>query len=119
MKVLRWHDNDMTHFILEKGYPCPRNMSANTVVPGTEDFHAKMVQCIRTAGLYSNQVKQHGAVPLEDPPNPTSLISRYPIFYNNTTKTLNNFQLGRGRGKCEGKGKGKGTVHPTTGHECP
>jgi len=88
MKVLRWHDNDMTHFILEKGYLCPRNMSANTVVPGTEDFHAKMIQCIRTAGLYANQVKPHGAVPLEDPLNPTSLKTRQPIIlqqYNRDT----------------------------------
>ena len=106
----------MTHIILEKGYLCPRNMSANTVVPGTEDFHAKMKQCIRTAGLCANQVKPHGAVHLEDPLNPTSL-TRQLIFYKNTAETLNNLHVGRARGKSEGKGNGK--VHPTTGYEGP
>jgi uncharacterized protein YcbX len=105
----------MTHIILEKGYPWPRNMSANTVVPGTEAFYAKMVQCIRTAGLYANRVKPRSAVPLKDPLNPTSLTTRQPIFYNNTTETLNNFQGGRASDKSEGKGK----VHSTTDHEDP
>jgi len=95
-------------------------MSANTVVPGTEAFHAKLIQCIRTAGLYANRVKPRGAVPLEEALNPTSLTTRQPIYYN-TAETLNNFQIGRARGKSEGKGKGKGkgNVHPTTGHEDP
>jgi hypothetical protein len=101
----------MTHIILEKGYLRPRNMSANTVVPGTEAFHAKMIQCIRTAGLYANR----SAVPFQDPLNPTSLTTRQPIFYKNTTETLNNFQVGWASGKSEGKGKG----HHTTDHEDP
>jgi len=59
-------------------------MSANTVVPGTEVFHAKMIQCIRTAGLCANQVKPRGAVALEDPLNPTSLTIDNPFFTTDT-----------------------------------
>ena len=51
------------------------------MVPGTEAFNAKMIQCVRIAGLYANQVNSRGSVPLEKPLNPTSLTT-YLLTYS-------------------------------------